>query len=101
MKLANGVEEVGHSGLEPTLFAHQLGSPSLPPGRSECGKIGWYLRLLSVGAQVSGSGDSWQSWDLLAVPRARNGTCGSGRGLLGKRAFWGPAENQFGKHFQH
>lgn len=57
--------------------------------------------LLSVGAQVSGSGDNWQGWDLLIVLRARSGTCGSGRGLLGEIAFWGPAENQFGKHFQH
>lgn len=67
MKSANGVEE-GHSGLEPTPFAHQLRSPSLPRGGSECGKIAWYLRLLSVGARVSGSGDSWQGWDLLQFP---------------------------------
>lgn len=39
MKLANGVEEVGHSGLEPTLFAHQLGSPSLPPGARNVGRL--------------------------------------------------------------
>lgn len=36
--------------------------PFSAPGGSECGKTAWYLRLLSVGAQVSGSGDGWQGW---------------------------------------
>lgn len=41
-----------------------VGEPFSAPGRLECEKIGWYLRLLSVGAQVSGSGDSWQGWGI-------------------------------------
>lgn len=51
MKSANGVEE-GNSGLETTLFTHQLGSPSQPGGRGTWED--WYLRLLSVGSLVSG-----------------------------------------------
>lgn len=73
----------------------------LCPGVRNVGRlVGTCVCCLS-GAQVSGSGDNWQGWDLLVVPRARSGACGSGRGLLGEIAFWGPAGNQFGKHFQH
>lgn len=99
MKPANGVEE-GHSGLEPTLFAPRLGKPFSAP------ELGMWEDWL-VPASVVCRGTGLRIWRQLA----RLGSAGSSQGtqrnfvgqvvgLLRERAFWGPAENQFGKDFQ-
>lgn len=82
VELANGVEEEDHSGLEPTLFAHQLGSLSLPPGA-------WNVRRLVGTCVCCLSGHRSQDQETAGKAGGSAGNCQSTERNLWVRS-WSP-----------